>query len=229
ALHLLGHWPGDPPGAAQGRGPENPPRVGNDRAQPPRLRPQGPVRLPPVGHSPWGGLRGVLCDRLRTHLRRPPEVGGDRGAGPHVQGSHLGVVRGCGSRHPSLRPRPRGARTPSRQRLPGKGVRRQCPWRVGNRPLREEIMPETSLVPFLAVFAAAGIFFLLLWYLVSSLLTRRRERMRRRIGGTSDSDISIVLDELPGRAPPPDLSTRVNRGFDRMIERTGLGLPPPLA
>jgi tight adherence protein B len=90
-------------------------------------------------------------------------------------------------------------------------------------------MSESTLLPFLAVFAGVGIFFLVLWYIVSTILTRRRERMRRRIGGTSDSDISIVLDELPGQAPPPDLSTKVNRGFDRMIERTGLDLSPPMA
>jgi tight adherence protein B len=89
-------------------------------------------------------------------------------------------------------------------------------------------MSDTTLLPLLAVFAAVGILFLAIWYIVSSLINQRRQLMQRRMGGTGDSDPSIVLRELPGEAPT-DLSTKVNRGFDRMIERTGLDMTPAMA
>jgi tight adherence protein B len=87
-------------------------------------------------------------------------------------------------------------------------------------------MSSDTLLPFLAVFAAAGLLFLAIWYIVGSILRSRRELMQRRMAG--DSEPSIMLEELPGQAPR-DMSTKINRGFDRMIERTGLDLNPAMA
>jgi tight adherence protein B len=88
-------------------------------------------------------------------------------------------------------------------------------------------MSDETLIPFLAVFAAVGFLFLAVWYIVVTILNRRRQMMQRRMG--TDSEPTLMLDELPGQGPPRDMSTKINRGFDRMIERTGLDLSPTMA
>ncbi|HMF14814.1 MAG TPA: type II secretion system F family protein, partial [Gemmataceae bacterium] len=85
-------------------------------------------------------------------------------------------------------------------------------------------MPQESMLPFMMVFTGIAVLVLLLWLVISAIVGRRREEFKRRMG-KDDSDASLTLIELP----PTTLSGRMDRGFARMVERTGLDMDTTLA
>src|SRR5262249_49528603 len=85
-------------------------------------------------------------------------------------------------------------------------------------------MPQESMLPFMMVFTGIAVLVLFVWLVVTSIVGRRREEFKRRMA-KDDSDASLTLIELP----PTTLSGRMDRGFARMIERTGLEMDTTLA
>src|SRR5438067_2211953 len=90
-------------------------------------------------------------------------------------------------------------------------------------------MSEQDLIPFLSIFAGVVLVFLLVWFYAVPLLGRRRSHLEQRINHhAEDSSHSIVLDELPGEEPT-GAAARFDRGFERLVARTGLDLTPAFA
>lgn len=79
-------------------------------------------------------------------------------------------------------------------------------------------------IRLLLLAAGAGGLTLVVFFVWRAMLERRRLRRERRLhGGTEDT--SVLARNLP-RPPTPDLAGRIDQGFERLVQRSGLEVTP---
>jgi tight adherence protein B len=88
-------------------------------------------------------------------------------------------------------------------------------------------MPDDTLLPFLAVFAATSATIFVAWLLASRAARRRAEAVERRLQGGTDATVELEAAEPPG--PPPGVFRRLYASFAGLMARTGLDLDAGLA
>src|SRR5438874_628355 len=89
-------------------------------------------------------------------------------------------------------------------------------------------MASEMMIPFLAVFAGAGLAFFAIWYFVTSLLRQQRQHLEHRLGA-DDNEPPLLLERSASSRGANDWTTRVDTGFDQMVARSGLELTTNMA
>jgi tight adherence protein B len=87
-------------------------------------------------------------------------------------------------------------------------------------------MPDDTLLPFLAVFAATATTIFLAWLVISRAARRRDGAVERRLQAGGDATVELGAEPV---GPPPGRLRRLYSAFGNLMARTGLDLDAGLA
>lgn len=89
-------------------------------------------------------------------------------------------------------------------------------------------MAQDTLIPFLAVFAGAGLAFFAVWYFITSIVGQQRRHLEHRMG-EEGLEPSLVLEGSLASRRTGDLSARIDSRFEDLVSRSGFDLEQNMA